>query len=73
MSFASWQFSLDSAQLQFKPYASKLAFLGQETRSVKITTLWVALVCKGRPGLPLCYTLGTSTAQRKQAIWGSSP
>lgn len=45
MSFALQQFSLDFVQLQFKAYASKLAFLGQETFSAKIASLGVVLAC----------------------------
>lgn len=71
MSFALRQFSLDFVQLQCKAYASKLAFGGQETFSAKIAFLWVALPCKGRPSLAVCYTLGVFTAQRNQVIWGS--
>lgn len=49
VSFTLRQFSLDFVQLQFKAYASKLAFQGQEIFSVKSAPLWVALVCKGIP------------------------
>lgn len=62
-SFALQQFSPDFVQLQFKAYASKLAFLGQETFSAKIASLWVVLTCNH-----LDFVLYTG---RNQGIWGS--
>lgn len=54
MLFALQQFSLAFVQLQFKAYASKLAFLVQETFSTKIASLaYICVQSQTQPGIVL--------------------
>lgn len=71
MSFASRQFSLDFVQLQFKAYASKLAFLGQETFQQKLLLSGLHLCAKADPTLFVLHA-GHLLPHRKTKLSGGA-